>query len=328
MMRMGGGTLAFLVGDLGSIGRKARSLGAAAAVLIATAAGARAAGTLVEFQTSLGNVRVRLYDTKTPVTVENFRKYVNLNAWDNTFVHRVPTDFVAQGGGFKWDVPSNSAQPIVQLPQIVNEPGISNVRGTIAMAKLGTGPNTATNQWFFSLGDNSGNLDNQNGGFTVFGGVVDNGMSVLDAIDALTKFDLDQPANPSTNDSNDLLEEVPLRATPAAGLVGDRLVYVTDVRIVGPIADGDFNFDGVVNGLDLAEWVASLSSNLPQAGLRANADDNSDGVVDGADLLLLQRRLPGVPAASTSAGSVPEPAALALAAVAAGAWLTRCVKKS
>ena len=37
------------------------------------------------------------------------------------------------------------------------------------MAKIGNDPDSATNQWFFNLADNSSNLDNQNGGFTVFG---------------------------------------------------------------------------------------------------------------------------------------------------------------
>jgi len=37
------------------------------------------------------------------------------------------------------------------------------------MAKIGNDPDSATNQWFFNLADNSSNLDTQNGGFTVFG---------------------------------------------------------------------------------------------------------------------------------------------------------------
>ena len=40
-------------------------------------------------------------------------------------------------------------------------------------------------KWFVNLADNSGNLDANNGGFTVFGTVLGDGMAVLDAIDAL-----------------------------------------------------------------------------------------------------------------------------------------------
>jgi len=64
-------------------------------------------------------------------------------------------------------------------------PSRSNVRGTIAMAKLDGDPDSATNEWFINLGDNSANLDKQNGGFTVFGRVLDPGMDVVDTIAAL-----------------------------------------------------------------------------------------------------------------------------------------------
>ncbi len=82
---------------------------------------------------------------------------------------------------------------VFQNPAVTNEPELSNVRGTIAMAKLGTDPNSATNQWFISLADNSANLDVQNDGFTVFGIVMDNGMDIVDVIVALGRFDLTVP---------------------------------------------------------------------------------------------------------------------------------------
>jgi len=62
----------------------------------------------------------------------------------------------------------------------------SNLRGTVAMAKLGGDPDSATSQFFFNLDDNSENLDNQNGGFTVFAEVVEG----LDVVDAISEVDL------------------------------------------------------------------------------------------------------------------------------------------
>jgi cyclophilin family peptidyl-prolyl cis-trans isomerase len=73
-------------------------------------------------------------------------------------------------------------------PAVTNEPVYSNVRGTIAMAKLGNDPNSATSQWFINLANNAANLDDQNGGFTVFGEVTA-GMDVVDAIAALPLYD-------------------------------------------------------------------------------------------------------------------------------------------
>jgi hypothetical protein len=54
------------------------------------------------------------------------------------------------------------------------------------MAKLppevpGGGPNSATSEFFFNVVNNSANLDNQNGGFTVFAQVVGDGMNLIDA---------------------------------------------------------------------------------------------------------------------------------------------------
>ena len=67
------------------------------------------------------------------------------------------------------------------------------MRGTIAMAKAPGNPNSATNQWFFNVGNNGSSLDNQNGGFTVFGRVLGDGMEVIDAINELRIWNAGAP---------------------------------------------------------------------------------------------------------------------------------------
>ena len=140
------------------------------------------AQTLVLVETNLGGIPIRLFDTEAPQTVANFLGYVTRGDYDNVIFHRLVDGFVLQTGGFiATDPPEvNLVEAITTQPPVQNEPGISNTRGTIAMAKLGGDPDSATSQWFVNLADNSANLDAQNGGFTVFGEVLD--LTTVDAI--------------------------------------------------------------------------------------------------------------------------------------------------
>ena len=130
-------------------------------------------GPIVRFDTASGAIDVELFSEVTPLSVANFRAYVNGGRYKDTFIHRAMPGFVIQGGGYKIapDVPH-----IAAFAPVKNEYQRSNLPGTIAMAKLGGDPNSATSEWFFNLADNSANLDNQNGGFTVFGKILAKGL--------------------------------------------------------------------------------------------------------------------------------------------------------
>lgn len=136
---------------------------------------------MVRLTTSLGDIVLQMVDDA-PITTSNFLEYVEDGFYNGTIFHRVVPDFVVQGGGF---LPGMVMQDGIRDP-IRNEfsPDRSNLRGTVAMAKLGGDPDSATSQFFFNLGDNSMNLDNQNGGFTVFANVIQ-GLDVIDAIAAV-----------------------------------------------------------------------------------------------------------------------------------------------
>jgi cyclophilin family peptidyl-prolyl cis-trans isomerase len=122
--------------------------------------------------------------------------YLTASRYNNTFIHRSVPGFVLQGGANNVVTTAQgpSLPAVTTFPAVVNEysAGRSNLRGTIAMAKLGSSPNSATSQWFWSLADNSANLDNQNGGFTVFGRVV----SDTNVFNRLNTF---QPIRRATN---------------------------------------------------------------------------------------------------------------------------------
>ena len=152
------------------------------------------AGTVVKFETNLNNDRSKFYvelfnrkgsaDTLTTKTTKNFLKYVNDGSYQNTIIHRSIDDFVIQSGGYK--APKKQLTvggvplAINSKGTVQNEPGNSNVRGTISMAKIGGDPDSATTQWFFNLSNNDF-LDIDNGGFTAFGKVLGNGMKVVDS---------------------------------------------------------------------------------------------------------------------------------------------------
>ena len=182
-----------------------------------------------------GDIYIEMFDvpvgnrTAAPLTVANFLNYIDDGngdrRYDGTFIHRSVSGFVIQGGGYKYD-PAAGAFSTTTAPHIpedvpvVNEfdASRSNLRGTIAMAKLPTGPDTATSEWFFNLADNSGNLDFQNGGFTVFGQVLGNGMSVVDSIAAL----------PITNQGG-VFSALPVTGFTASPVTSDNLITITPV---------------------------------------------------------------------------------------------------
>lgn len=154
-------------------------------------AAAQALASDVLMQTPFGEVEIELFDEEAPETVANFLNYVNDGDYVDSFLHRSVPGFVVQGGGFVFT--GSQAVPVPTDPPVVNEPGISNLRGTVAMAKRADDPNSATSQWFFNLADNSEILDDQNGGFTVFGQVRGDGMAVIDQIAALQRWNLGSP---------------------------------------------------------------------------------------------------------------------------------------
>jgi uncharacterized protein (TIGR03437 family) len=153
-------------------------------LLPAIVPGQTSTGQIVRFKTSLGDIDVQLLPESAPKTVENFMNYVNRGAYNNSIIHRSVAGFVIQGGGYRFV--NQQFSEIPSDPPVVNEYRLSNTRGTIAMAKLGDNPNSATNQWFFNLANNAGNLNNQNGGFTVFGRIVNSsGLAIMDRIAAV-----------------------------------------------------------------------------------------------------------------------------------------------
>lgn len=162
-----------------------------------------AQSTTVRLETSLGHIDIEMLEQAAPNTVENFLNYVNDGDYDQSIFHRLSYGFVLQGGQFYSD--GNTLQNIPADPPVANEFNVSNTKYTVAMAKLNDQPNSATNNFFINLKDNSDNLDNQNGGFTVFGKVVQ-GQDVVNTISSLVSrnsaplYDYDFQGQPELDD--------------------------------------------------------------------------------------------------------------------------------
>jgi peptidyl-prolyl cis-trans isomerase A (cyclophilin A) len=230
------------------------------------------AGTIVRISTGIGDYSIELLDDSAPDTVQNFLNYVNRNAYNGTYIHRAVDNFVVQGGGFRFalfegpiDVPSD--------PPIQNEFGA---------AKLDGDPDSATNQWFVNVVDNSATLDTSNGGFTVFGVVLGDGMVTVDEIDALPVVALGAKApnaphiTPVYTDPRDFLyinAEVTQRFSSAPHVFES----VTGLLITSVSIDG---------GAELISMNFNVVASSPNVVIRANAEsaiprrDSFEGIAE------------------------------------------------
>jgi peptidyl-prolyl cis-trans isomerase A (cyclophilin A) len=135
----------------------------------------------VEIDTTMGKIVVELNPSKAPITVQNFLSYVDAKHYDGTIFHRVIDGFMIQGGGFEPGLRQKVTRPGIFLE---SNNGLHNERGTIAMARTSI-PDSATDQFFINVVDNSSKLDPDprtgNQGYAVFGKVIE-GMDVVDQI--------------------------------------------------------------------------------------------------------------------------------------------------
>jgi cyclophilin family peptidyl-prolyl cis-trans isomerase len=135
-----------------------------------------------EMTTSMGTIYLELDNELAPITTKNFLSYVESGHYNGTIFHRVMSNFMIQGGGFDEDMKQKEVNKGIK-----NEwkNGLSNMRGTIAMARLGRQPDSGTAQFFINVVDNKGlDMPRDGAGYAVFGKVV-KGMETVDKIRAV-----------------------------------------------------------------------------------------------------------------------------------------------
>jgi peptidyl-prolyl cis-trans isomerase A (cyclophilin A) len=149
------------------------------ALALALGSAAPAWAQKVRLATSLGDIVLEVDPDKAPKSSDNFLRYVKAGHYDGVIFHRVIETFMIQTGGYKADLSEKPTRPPIPLE---SRNGLSNVRGTVAMART-SDPNSATSQFFINVNDNV-RLDDAGGGYAVFGKVVE-GMDVVDQIRAV-----------------------------------------------------------------------------------------------------------------------------------------------
>jgi cyclophilin family peptidyl-prolyl cis-trans isomerase len=231
------------------------------------------ADSLVRFDTSAGPVFVELYDAKAPRTVANFLDYVSTGAYNNSIFHRSSPNFILQGGGFTVSSGPSGLTPISALSPIQNEPdpiNRPNVAGTIAMAKVDGNSNSATDEFFFNLGDNSSDLSTQNGGFTVFGKVLNpSDMQVVDALAAIPTQDQGSaPALPASEQG--VFTQIPLQNYSGSNFptdtTADNYALLHDIALIRQPEALVYSVDGNSNSSVVSATV--LQNRLTLVGLQ------------------------------------------------------------
>jgi peptidyl-prolyl cis-trans isomerase A (cyclophilin A) len=136
---------------------------------------------MIRFETNLGDFTIEFNEKEAPLSVANFKRYIEDGFFDGTIFHRIVPGFVIQGGGFTEDMTQKRTHPPVKNEA---DNGLKNKRGTLSMARTND-INSATSQFFVNLKDNDF-LDNSRGnfGYAVFARVTE-GMDVVDKIAAV-----------------------------------------------------------------------------------------------------------------------------------------------
>lgn len=225
---------------------------------------------VVVMQTVFGDIAVELFESQAPVTVDNFLHYVNSGFFNDTVIHRIvvapqSSISIVQGGGYVVSGYTIYSKSPDRGP-IINESynGLSNLRGTIAMART-SDPNSATSQFYFNQTDNT-YLDKANNpdgyGYCVFGQVV-YGMEVVDTMADIETFYI----NPS-------LQNFPIPIITIAWAFEAPEEYRFQSFAAGSDywLAADFNYDGIVSHWDLhtfaSSWLQEDSlGDLPVEGL-------------------------------------------------------------
>ena len=227
--------------------------------------------------TPSGSIDVALRPDVAPLTVANFLAYINAGGYTNTIIHRsVPAAGglgIIQGGGYQ--LTNGVVVATTQNAAIPNEFGLSNTKGTIAMALTGNDINSATSEWYFNVINNAINLDSQS--FAVFGSITavtgsPMGLALMTAVNNLPVF---QQPFPGTLSDLGIMMDLPLvnNYVDGAAIVPDNFVTVTSIVVLPvttelSVVNAASSAQSLYNGISPGEIMSIYGTSLgPSTGV-------------------------------------------------------------
>jgi cyclophilin family peptidyl-prolyl cis-trans isomerase len=243
-----------------------------------------------------GQIQVQLFDTDAPATVTNFLDYIESGAYQNDLFHRIANlstgntgvAQILQAGGFAVNLDGSTPPNITTISPLKTtfQPIASefsaahqNAAGTIAMA-LSTGPNSATNEFYFNLTDNSSTLGSSNpsGPFTVFGHIVGSMTDVNNIANRNNYVPTDLSNTTNFPNSNAAFASLPLSTAlgtpPTAGATFPVGSPATDVPMIKSVtvttpSQGHLTY-AIVGNTNPGAFTVTLGANTANSTFSAN----------------------------------------------------------
>ena len=157
---------------------------------------------IAKIETNKGNIKLKLFKEKTPITVLNFLNLSNRGFYNNISFHRVINDFMVQGG---CPLGTGTGGPGYQFEDEFCDDLSHDKKGVLSMANAGPGTNGSQ---FFITHLETPWLDNKH---TVFGEVIDEeDMKVVNSIvknDKIIKIKIEGDFSDIIEDNKDRVDK-------------------------------------------------------------------------------------------------------------------------
>jgi cyclophilin family peptidyl-prolyl cis-trans isomerase len=234
---------------------------------------AKTKSNIVLIETSLGNIKIRLYD-ETPQHRDNFLKLVKEGYYNDLLFHRVIKDFMVQGGdpnskGAPANKALGSGGPSYQIPAEIVYPQLFHKRGALSAARTGDQVNpkkeSSGSQFYIVWGSiysksqlkDMEEQKKQQAMQSYFGNLVN---ERRDTIQALTTSG-NKAALDTIQEELIKMTETEFKNNPDKGSFMEKQIKTYSTLGGTPFLDGEYTvFGEVIEGLDIVEKMQSCQT--------------------------------------------------------------------